>query len=133
MKPINEMSTAEMLAEHNALTGKNTKRFASRAAGEKQLAKAREQNKMVEQQTLPAIEETKDQRAEAIAKSWGDAEVAAKRTRRNGVLVDGKTEYRSVKAAFIDLGLPLGSHIKFRMDLKKDKNLEFQGHEFALI
>lgn len=41
MKSINEMTTAEMVAEYNALTGKSIKKFSSRAAGEKQLAKVR--------------------------------------------------------------------------------------------
>lgn len=41
MKAINEMTTAEMVAEYNALTGKSIKKFSSRAAGEKQLAKVR--------------------------------------------------------------------------------------------
>lgn len=41
-KPISEMTTAEMVAEYNKLTDKSIKKFSSRAAGEKQLAKARE-------------------------------------------------------------------------------------------
>lgn len=41
MKAINEMTTTEMVAEYNALTGKSIKKFSSRAAGEKQLAKVR--------------------------------------------------------------------------------------------
>ena len=40
-KLIAEMTTAEMVAEYNALTGKSIKKFSSRAAGEKQLASAR--------------------------------------------------------------------------------------------
>lgn len=35
------MTTQEMIAEYNKLTGKNIKKFSSRAAGEAQLAKAR--------------------------------------------------------------------------------------------
>lgn len=38
---MTNMTTAEMIAEYNALTGKNVKKFSSRAAGEKQLEKAR--------------------------------------------------------------------------------------------
>lgn len=41
MKPIALMTTPELLAEYNALTGKSIKKFSSRAAGEKQLAGAR--------------------------------------------------------------------------------------------
>ena len=55
MKTITEMTTAEMVAEYNALTGKSIKKFSSRAAGEKQLAKVRSEvspsaDKVVEQQ-----------------------------------------------------------------------------------
>lgn len=42
LKPISDMTTAEMVAEYNKLTSKSIKKFSSRAAGEKQLAKARE-------------------------------------------------------------------------------------------
>ena len=38
---IKTMSTAEMIAEYNELTGKAIKKFSSRAAGERQLAAAR--------------------------------------------------------------------------------------------
>jgi hypothetical protein len=41
LKPIADMSTAEMVAEYNRLTGKTIKKFSTRAAGEKQLAAAR--------------------------------------------------------------------------------------------
>jgi hypothetical protein len=41
MKAITEMTTAEMIQEYNDLTGKSIKKFSTRAAGEKQLAKAR--------------------------------------------------------------------------------------------
>ena len=69
----------------------------------------------------PARKESAD-RAKHIAESWDDPNVAAKRKQRNGVRVstDGisYTEYNSVSAAFKALGLPMGVHIKFRMDLK---------------
>ena len=42
LKPISDMTTAEMVAEYNKPTDKSIKKFSSRAAGEKQLAKARE-------------------------------------------------------------------------------------------
>lgn len=41
MKTISQMTTAEMVAEYNTLTGKSIKKFSSRAAGESQLAKVR--------------------------------------------------------------------------------------------
>lgn len=42
MKSTTEMTTAELIAEYNALTGKSVKRFSSRGAGEKQVSAARE-------------------------------------------------------------------------------------------
>lgn len=41
MKAIAQLTTAEMVAEYNTLTGKSIKKFSSRAAGESQLAKVR--------------------------------------------------------------------------------------------
>lgn len=41
MEDISKMSTADILAEFNVLTGSAVKRFASRADGERRLAKAR--------------------------------------------------------------------------------------------
>lgn len=54
MKNIADMTTSEMVAEYNALTGKSIKKFSSRAAGEKQLANARAANP----QTTPVQEKT---------------------------------------------------------------------------
>lgn len=58
-KLIAEMTTAEMVAEYNTLTGKSIKKFSSRAAGEKQLAAARAANQ-------PEMEETVNEQ------SWKD-------------------------------------------------------------
>lgn len=55
--------------------------------------------------------------SEKISASWNDKKVRAARCQRSAVVVDG-TEYRSVKAAFIALGLPVEKHIPFRMELK---------------
>lgn len=60
-------------------------------------------------------------RAVAVAKSWKDPKVKAARSARHSVKVNGK-EYKSVKAAFDALGLPLTGVIKFRMELKAAKN-----------
>lgn len=195
-KQISEMTTTEMLAEYNSLTGKAVKKFSSRAAGEKQLEKAREQHQAssaqeplftpepnttqedtVETKELntqevdtqeaaelvakcPKCGKTEDQtpagldntvagekrvvcqycvveywvetgeiyenpgksqlRSEAIANSWKNPEVAEKRSQRTSVAVEGHGTYRSVKDAFTQLGLPLGKHITFRMQVKKE-------------
>jgi len=44
MKNLTEMTTAELVAEYNELTGKSIKKFSSRAAGEKQVEAARKAN-----------------------------------------------------------------------------------------
>ena len=59
MKAINEMTTAEMVAEYNALTGKNIKKFSSRAAGEKQLAKVRSEVSSTSQAAADKVVEKK--------------------------------------------------------------------------
>lgn len=128
------MTTAQMIAEYNALTGKAITRFSSRAAGERQLANARAVHKP--QQEKPPM--TKNEaRSTAVAASWSDADVKAARSKRDNVVVinsEGKSSvYKSVRAAFVALELPLGSHIKFRMRLKKEKKAEFQDYEFALM
>src|SRR5687768_16586607 len=41
MKNVIEMTTKEMIAEYNTLTGKNITKFSTRAVGEKQLERAR--------------------------------------------------------------------------------------------
>lgn len=67
------------------------------------------------------------QRAAAIAKTWKDPSVAAARARRHGVRLvkDGKVgDFRSVRAAFIAMGLPLNKHIQFRMELKAAGKIE---------
>lgn len=72
------------------------------------------------------------ERAAAIRASWDDASVAAARATRHAVLVD-KVEYRSVRAAFVALGLPLGQHIKFRMELKAELTANAYGKKWAII
>ena len=57
-----------------------------------------------------------------IAESWQREDVRRARTTRHAVRVtsaEGLTAtYRSVREAFVNLHLPLGQHIKFRMKLK---------------
>ena len=66
-------------------------------------------------------------RAAAIAASWKDPEVAAKRSERTHVKAGNKV-FRSVREAFTELRLPLSKHIKFRMQLKEVQELTFK-HE----
>lgn len=66
---------------------------------------------------LPKKGAANPQAGKHIAESWKDADTYAARITRNNVKVDGVV-YTSVREAFVKLGLPLGTHIKFRMNLK---------------
>lgn len=68
----------------------------------------------------------------AIAETWRDPKVKAKRSERHAVRVNGQ-EYRSVRAAFVALDLPLEKHIKFRMRLKHEGSLTEFGHTWFII
>lgn len=71
-------------------------------------------------------------RSVAIAQSWSNPEVAAKRAMRTHVKVNG-VEYRSVREAFKALGLPDSKHIKFRMELKAAGKKSFDGKVFVTV
>ena len=179
---IKNMSTAEMVAEYNELTGKAIKKFSSRAAGERQLAAARAAaapapsadgpgwddldwgsrvalwrsegrcphcgggaenitaaGKEGENRSFCHACETEFENetgmgsskarsaahAEAAKKSWQDAATRAARSARHRVTVNG-VEYRSVPAAFVALGIPTSSMIKFRVQLKAEGSLELE-------
>lgn len=84
---------------------------------------------VIEEKEKPAANEL---RSEAVAETWKDPEVKAKRSQRHKVRVDGK-EYRSVRAAFLAFGLPMAKHIKFRMELKAEGQLNAFGHHWEVI
>ena len=110
-------SNAKMIEEHRAET---TNKFQCLGCGG---------------QFGPALRlEVDKNRSAAIAKSWKDEEVKAKRSQRHAVRVAGK-EFRSVRQAFVELNLPLSKHIKFRMELKaaEDQRLEGFGHTWELV
>lgn len=153
---ITEMITSEMVAEYNKLTGKSIKKFSDRKTGERQLASARQtaETKKLFQGTAaskpsaqpiaahkekatpkpkskPVPRVNIDSRSTAVAASWTNKAVAASRAMRTNVSVSG-TVYRSVKEAFEKLDLPLGQHIKFRMELKAEgaKTFEHEGKKY---
>jgi transposase-like protein len=80
---------------------------------------------------------TKKEAAAAIAASWKNKEVAARRATRHAVIVTnpkGHTDvFKSVREAFLTLNLPLGRHIKFRGELKVAGRHEIQGYTFAIV
>lgn len=137
---VKTATTAELIAKYNALTGKNIKKFSSREAGEKQVLKAmdavaaastgvrvvRVADTTTKPVSLPKGKSPSD-RGAAIAASWKDPKIAAKRAERTHVKASGQI-YRSVREAFEALELPLSKHIKFRMELKAVHELTFK-HE----
>lgn len=76
-------------------------------------------------------------RSAAIAASWKNGEVAARRAQRHAVRVTdprgGSGRYASVREAFLVLALPLSKHIRFRGQLKAAGVAEFAGHKFAIV
>lgn len=77
-------------------------------------------------------------RSAAVAKSWEDPAVQAKRAERHGVKVsggklNGVQEFPSVRKAFLALALPLSRHIKFRMTLKEHGELMFDDLKFVVF
>lgn len=71
-------------------------------------------------------------RAAAISASWADKNVAAARAKRDRVIVVGVGEFRSVKEAFLRLGLPISKHIRFRMQLKETGQATFDKNTFTI-
>ncbi len=72
-------------------------------------------------------------RSAGVRKSWSDKNTHDLRSARHHVVVNG-VEYRSVRAAFTALGMPLSKHIKFRAQLKAAKVLAWNDKfQFSLV
>ena len=114
MQIITEMSTSEMVAEYNQLTGKSIKKFSDRKTGERQLASARQ------------MAETKSLLSGTTSKP------TSKCKRPMTSVVVGDEHYRSVLAAFTALDLPVNKHGKFRLALKASgkATIENEGKEY---
>lgn len=132
----------ELVAAYNKLTGQNIKKFADRKTAEKRWAEAlaaavaaREEKAAAQGAKAPKAKKEATEpvdRSAAIAASWADPEVRAKRAERTHVKVNG-VEYPSVRQAFQALGLPDSKHIKFRMELKSAGKLAFEGKTFITV
>lgn len=70
-------------------------------------------------------------RSEAIAETWCDFEVRAKRAERHPVFADG-VWYANVAKAFRALRLPMSAHIGFRQVLVRESLASYEAHLFAL-
>lgn len=112
--------------------GKNPRAVLPAAPKEKAAPKAKAAKAKVKAPKAKKPAGDQAQRAAAITKSWKDPKVKAKRSARHGVKVDGK-EFRSVKAAYEHFGLPLSTHISFRMRLKKAGKLKEHGKNWSVF
>ena len=72
-----------------------------------------------------------EDRSAAVAATWMNPDVAAARSVRDHVLVNDAWHV-SVRQAFIDLGLPLNEHIKFRAQLKRSRKAEAYGFKWSI-
>lgn len=124
---VQEAKTAELIDFYNAHAEKPVKKFTNRAAAERRV-----------QELIDSMEPEKDEppvdpkRSAAIAESWADPAVKAKRSARHKVRVDG-VEFRSVAAAFEALGLPMNQHVKFRGSLKQEGVANAYGKHWEII
>lgn len=87
----------------------------------------------------PVIPERADidqARSEGVKRSWFNEEVKIKRSTRHAVKVKGRDgkemHFRSVRQAFAELGLPLSKHIRFRMALKEEGQLNEYGYSWEV-
>lgn len=138
-----EMSGPELVAEFNRIVKKLdaddlsfVRRFANRDAGIRRVNDLRDREQEFDLANAePKVEEPKEvdpKRSAGVAASWLDEDVKRKRSTRHNVRVDG-IDYRSVRSAFIALGLPLNFHIQFRMALKEAGKLHYEGMDWELI
>lgn len=136
MIDVKTATTAELVAFYNKHAEKPVTKFADRKTAERRVATLID---IIQRQepTPKKKPTTKPERSTAIAETWKDKNVAARRSARHHVLVappkGSPTEYKSVRQAFMVLALPLGQHIKFRSALKAAGQAEFGGFKFKLV
>ena len=133
-----EMKTSELVAWYNEHSDKPVKKFSDRATAEARVQKLYDELNApcivdVEEDVQQLEADTRAKMSAAQRSTWADPEVRLARCTRNKVLVDGQ-EYNSVRAAFLEKGLPLGKHITFRGQLKKAKVIEEAfGYKWELV
>lgn len=140
LKALNNPTIKELVEVYNDAAKKLDEplviRFSSKAAGLKRVEKIL---KRVEE-LAPAKEEKEthkdisahEARSAGVARSWKDPEVRAKRSQRNGVIVNGE-EFRSVPAAFAHFDLPMKEMIPFRLYLKEHGKAVNYDMEWELV
>lgn len=133
-------TTAELVEWFNAHAESPVKKFADRKTAERRVlallaampklktAKASSASRNVER---AADNGSSEDRSAAVAATWMNPDVAAARSVRDHVLVNDAWHV-SVRQAFIDLGLPLNEHIKFRAQLKRSRKAEAYGFKWSI-
>ena len=126
---VETASTAELVEFYNencADFGKKTvKKFADRATAimrVRQLIDDIDANEAEDGATGTEDDGATDKHANlsaAVSATWTDPEVAAARKKRYAV-VSGGVSYKSVEAAFRELGLPINKAAKFRAVLRDE-------------
>lgn len=126
---ISTVATSELVAFYNSRAEKPVKKFVNRATAEARVTAILEADEAAKNAPTRTL-------SKAIADSWKNPEIAAKRSTRNSVKANG-VEYRSVREAFRVLRLPIAKHIPFRMALKAAGKAVFEFGDkkvqFALI
>lgn len=141
---VSTATTAQLVAFYNEHANKPVNKFSDRKTAERrvlELLAGLKFSKPSAKNPKPAAKapvegSVSPERAAAIKASWTNKAVAAARAQRHAVRVTyaGRSEqYKSVREAFIQLGLPLGRHIKFRGLLKVNGRAVFDDHQFALV
>jgi len=134
------MSGPELVEWYNKHAHKPVTKFASRAKGIDRCWKLLDAMRFdapdEQQETATMNEETQintpdPDRSAAMATSWQDPEVRAKRAARHAITVNGET-YKSMYKAFEVLGLDLKDHAKVRMQCVQNGTVEYEGHTFKL-
>jgi len=149
---LNKATMAELLAYYNHHADAPIKRFSDRKAAMRRVAKLIEETlgkKLLDgkpQQaaknvaaalakrpmTPPAQRAEHKTRSAAIGDTWKDPVVRELRSARHKVEVDGEV-YGSVRKAFVELGLPLEKHIKFRGELREAGEASAFGHSWKML
>jgi hypothetical protein len=105
----------DVVEEFNKLSGKSVKRFATVGAGEKAIERFKNPAPAPKSKAKKLATPAAKKPASPTAKNPAVGEAGSYKMR---ISVDGE-DYRSVAVAFVELGLPFKSHIKFRGALKK--------------
>lgn len=124
LKPVEEMVSSELVAEHNRLIqlvggvgARTVNKFATKADGVRRVRRLRAQWDVMQQHPdYKPVHPKQQVRAAQAQRTWKDPTIRAARIARHPVEVRGE-RYPSVRAAFQALQLPMGRHIVFRVAL----------------